>query len=132
MRQLILFLGVFVGLAASSSKQVLRCWDLDGENGGDPGLVLEQDTAINLANFEWDFDNRISSCCGVGTWILYDYGYYNGIYGHFHDASFVVTSQVSGSEFCTDLPANLTNKPSSIRYSSHSKPILRSTLPFFI
>jgi len=98
------------------APQILQCWD-EGQNGGDPGLVLKQGYILDLSSPRYSFDDKISYCCGVGTWILYEDAAYN--IGDNADAleTFVITSQVTGSQFCAEMPDTFDNRASSIRYA---------------
>ena len=119
MRQVavLIIVAAIVGVieAWDPAPQILQCWD-EGQNGGDPGLVLKQGYILDLSSPRYSFDDKISYCCGVGTWILYEDAAYN--IGDNADAleTFVITSQVTGSQFCAEMPDTFDNRASSIRY----------------
>ena len=68
---LLFLLALSVGSGAAA-EQVIRCWEGKSQTGN--GLTLHGWLEkLTL----WDFDDKISSCCAIGTWILYEDPTYN-------------------------------------------------------
>jgi len=91
---------------SKASSQVLTCYDFSS-GGGDSVRAI--DYIPNLGSY--NFDNRISSCCFTGTWILYAEQNYNG---------YSVGSAnwwAYGDNACMDTPAQFSNVASSLRYT---------------
>jgi len=89
-----------------ATTQVLTCYDFSS-GGGDSVRAI--DYIPNLGSY--NFDNRISSCCFTGTWILYAEQNYNG---------YSVGSAnwwAYGENACMDTPAQFSNVASSLRYT---------------
>ena len=100
--------GVRVGasgnFSSKASSQTLVCYDYNG-GGGDSVRAIDYIPALRSYNF----DNRISSCCFTGTWILYAEQNYNG---------YSVGSSnwwAYGENACMDTPAQFSNVASSLR-----------------
>jgi len=98
-----------VGNFTSRSKaaaQLLTCYDYNN-GGGDS--VRATDYIPALRNY--NFDNRISSCCFTGTWILYAEENYNGY------ATGASNWWAYGDNSCLDVPTQFDNVASSLRFT---------------
>ncbi|XP_059083004.1 uncharacterized protein LOC131880393 [Tigriopus californicus] len=86
-------------------NQYLDCYDYFGQSGQSIRLT---DYAPSFSQL--NFDNRISSCCFSGIWILYDRDNYNPD----------LTSAVFngwGEKYCVDMDSNFDNRASSARFA---------------
>ena len=74
--------------------------------------IVILDYAPFLSSPEYNFDNKISLCCGVGTWILYDSVTYN-IQPSPKETmeSFLLTRQVQFHLYCGKNPNVLSDRP---------------------
>ena len=91
---------------SKASAQLLTCYDYSG-GGGDS--VRATDYIPALRNY--NFDNRISSCCFTGTWILYAEENYNGY------ATGASNWWAYGDNSCLDVPSQFDNVASSLRFT---------------
>ena len=58
------------------------------------------------------WDNKISSCCGTGSWILHVDKKYNN---HYQDTAAVF--KIFGLKICVNIPEELDNQVSSLRHA---------------
>merc|ERR1719228_2296560 len=89
-----------------ASKQFADCYDYAGQRGD---RVHVTDYITSLRNY--NFDNRIESCCFTGIWMLYDKDNYN------KGSSSSADWWVYGDNYCKDVPSGFANKASSIRFT---------------
>merc|ERR550519_1526923 len=89
-----------------ASKQFADCYDYSSQRGD---RVHVTDYVTSLRNY--NFDNRIESCCFTGIWLLYDKENYNA--GSTNSADW----WAYGDNYCRDVPAGFSNKASSIRFT---------------
>lgn len=92
--------------AAKATSQVLDCYDYTSQ-GGDRVRAIDYIPALS----NYNFDNRISSCCFTGIWLLYAENDYND--RDLGGANY----WAYGNNFCTSVPAQFDNVASSLRYT---------------
>merc|ERR1719369_2662902 len=103
-----------------ASKQFADCYDYAGQRGD---RVHVTDYITSLRNY--NFDNRIESCCFTGIWLLYDRENYNvGV-------SSAADWWVFGDNYCRDVPSGFENKVSSIRFTGARDNWKRDTLNMY-
>jgi len=89
-----------------ASSQQLVCYDLN--NGGGQSYRFT-DYAPNLGSYNWD--NKITSCCFTGLWILYAEQNYN------RASTGSSNWWAYGDYSCLDTPTPFNNVASSLRYA---------------
>eukprot|EP00088_Acartia_fossae_P017540 TRINITY_DN199_c0_g1_i2.p1 TRINITY_DN199_c0_g1~~TRINITY_DN199_c0_g1_i2.p1 ORF type:complete len:245 (-),score=39.72 TRINITY_DN199_c0_g1_i2:83-817(-) len=93
-------------VTASASSQYADCYDYSNQ-GGD--RLRAVDYIPYLADY--NFDNRITSCCITGIWLLYaDQNYNQNNLG-------ASNYWVYGDNNCVNVPSAFDNKASSMRYT---------------
>jgi len=88
------------------STQSADCYDY---NNGGGARLRATDYIPALKNY--NFDNKIGSCCLTGIWILYAEEDYNGY------SAGSSNWWAYGDNFCTDVPAQFDNQASSMRFT---------------
>ena len=88
------------------NRQKLTCYERYNHQGD--SVVLSEYAPI-LDNY--NFDNRASSCCFEGIWLLYDQEYYNT------NNPNALAFQGWGENFCQDFDNGFTQVASSARYT---------------
>merc|ERR1711890_134632 len=102
------------------SSQALNCFD--GANSGG-NRVSATDYIDDLRNY--NMDNRISSCCFQGIWILYEgYGYNNNNLGGMNWWAF-------GDNYCSNVPSKFDNAASSLRFTGAPDDMRYDTLNMY-
>merc|ERR1712241_716081 len=89
-----------------ASSQTLTCYDYSG-GGGDSVRAIDYIPALR----NYNFDNRIGSCCFTGTWILYGEENYNSY------NTGAANWWAYGDNYCLDVPAAFDNQASSLRFT---------------
>merc|ERR1712066_462675 len=89
-----------------ASSQTLTCYDYSG-GGGDSVRAIDYIPALR----NYNFDNRIGSCCFTGTWILYGEENYNSY------NTGAANWWAYGDNYCLDVPAQFDNQASSLRFT---------------
>jgi hypothetical protein len=92
--------------AASATVQYLDCFDYNNQGGERFRAVDYVPTLYNN-----NFDNRISSCCFTGIWIIYADEYYNEM--NVGAANW----WAYGNNYCTNVPSGFDNVASSLRFT---------------
>jgi len=100
--------------------QFLDCYD-SYQGGGNRFHVT--DYIPSLRNYNWD--NRISSCCFTGIWILYSEESYNGY--NTNGASW----WAYGVNSCMDVPTQFNNDASSLRFTGAPDDYMYDTLNLY-
>ena len=106
---------------SSAGDQYLDCYEYTN-NGGERLRAI--DYIDNLAGY--NFNNRISSCCFTGIWLLYaDTNYNAGNTGASNWWQF-------GDNYCTDVPSGFENQASSLRYTGAPDAWTADTLNLYL
>lgn len=92
--------------SSKAASQVLTCYDYNG-GGGDSVRAIDYIPQLRTYNM----DNRISSCCFTGMWLLYAEENYNGY------ATGASNYWAYGDNYCEDVPAPFDNQASSLRFT---------------
>ena len=92
--------------SVQENRQKLTCYERYNHQGD--SVVLNEYAPI-LDNY--NFDNRVSSCCFEGIWLLYDQEYYNT------NNPNALAFQGWGENFCQDFDNGFTQVASSARYT---------------
>ena len=92
--------------SSRASSQTLTCYDYQG-GSGDSVRAIDYIPALR----NYNFDNRIGSCCFTGTWFLYAEESYNG----YNTGS--ANWWAYGDNYCLDVPAAFDNQASSLRFT---------------
>ena len=86
--------------------QNVDCYDYTNSEGG---RLHATDYMSRLRDY--NFDNKIESCCFTGIWILYDNENYNS--GNINAADW----WAYGDNYCSNVPSGFSNKASSLRFT---------------
>jgi len=89
-----------------ATSQFLDCYDYTNMGGS---YLRANDYIPNLANY--NFDNKIESCCFTGIWILFAEQSYNGM------STGSANWWAYGSNYCTDVPSQFFNQATSLRFT---------------
>merc|ERR1712107_428008 len=89
-----------------AAAQGLVCYDYKS-GGGDSVRAIDYIPALR----NYNFDNRVSSCCFTGTWILYAEENYNGY------STGAANWWAFGDNYCIDVPSQFDNVASSLRFT---------------
>jgi hypothetical protein len=93
-------------LKRTSTSQSLNCFDYPNQGGQ---RMTANDYVSDLKAY--NMDNRISSCCFTGIWLLYaDANYNNQNHG-------AANWWAYGDNYCTNVPAQFDNQASSLRFT---------------
>merc|ERR1712098_672197 len=103
-----------------ASSQQLVCYDLN--NGGGQSYRFT-DYAPNLGSYNWD--NKITSCCFTGLWILYAEQNYN------RASTGSSNWWAYGDYSCLDTPTPFDNVASSLRYAGKLSDWKSNTLTLY-
>ena len=103
-----------------AAAQVLVCYDYNG-GGGDSVRAIDYIPQLRTYNF----DNRISSCCFTGTWILYAEENYN------KQSTGASNWWAFGDNYCIDVPSQFDNVASSLRFTGAPDDWKYSTLNMY-
>ena len=96
----------YFGFTIGAIQQKIECFDrLNGE--GVPATYT--DAIKNLGDYS--FNEKITSCCATGSWILYADSYYNN-----RDAS-APSYWIYGENNCKNVPDWFDNQASSLRFA---------------
>merc|ERR1719315_106941 len=107
-------------LKTTSASQSLTCFDYANQ-GGD-----QLDATNYIAGlFEYNMDNRISSCCFTGIWLLYADTNYNKRNPGAADW------WAYGDNYCSNLPAQFDNQASSLRFTGAPDDMRYDTLNLY-
>merc|ERR1719397_1433759 len=102
------------------ASQALNCFD--GANSGG-NRVSATDYIDDLRNY--NMDNRISSCCFQGIWILYQDSNYNG--NNLGAANW----WAFGDNYCSNVPSKFDNAASSLRFTGAPDDMRYDTLNMY-
>eukprot|EP00091_Calanus_sinicus_P011818 TRINITY_DN2667_c0_g1_i11.p1 TRINITY_DN2667_c0_g1~~TRINITY_DN2667_c0_g1_i11.p1 ORF type:complete len:171 (-),score=33.37 TRINITY_DN2667_c0_g1_i11:171-683(-) len=105
----IIFLGFAFGEAGPGTRAIqqrIECFD---QPGGEGLSEVFTDSITDLSKYS--FDEKISSCCATGTWILYADADFNT-----EDAG-AASYWIYGDGTCLDVPDLFNNQASSLRYA---------------
>ena len=91
---------------SAATAQSLDCYDYVSY-GGDRVSAIDYIPALAGYNF----DNRISSCCFTGVWILYTNEDYNEM------SPGAANWWAYGNNYCTNVPTQFDNQASSLRFT---------------
>merc|ERR1711935_322284 len=92
--------------SSRATSQFVDCYEYSNLSGD---RVRAIDYVPDLRNY--NFDNRISSCCFTGIWLLY------GEYTYNKYSTGSANWWAHGDNYCTDVPAQFMNAASSLRYT---------------
>jgi len=101
----------------SGNTQFLDCYDQSGYR------FHATDYAPSLRAYNWD--NRITSCCFTGIWMLYDEEDYNEY------STNAATWWAHGINNCIDVPQQFRNAASSLRFTGAPDDFLYDTLNLY-
>jgi len=104
----------------TSASQRLTCYDYANQGGNS---VVASDYIPNLQNY--NMDNRISSCCFSGIWLIYADPNYNG--NNIGAANW----WAYGDNYCTNVPAQFDNVASSLRFTGAPDDLRYDTLNLY-
>jgi len=103
------------------ADQFLDCYDYQNQ-GGNKLRAIDYIPALS----GYRFDNRISSCCITGVWLLYaDQNYNSGNTG-------AANWWVYGDNYCVNVPSGFDNKASSLRYTGAPDSWTSDTLNLYL
>jgi len=91
---------------SSAIVQSMDCYDYNNQGGDRLHLT---DYAPSLRNY--NFDNRIESCCFTGIWLLYDLDNYG------KGTTNSMDWWAYGNNYCTNVPSAFINRASSARFT---------------
>jgi hypothetical protein len=93
-------------VAAKATAQYLDCFDYNNQGG-------ERFRAVDYVPtlYTYNFDNRISSCCFTGIWLIYADDYYN------ENNVGAANWWAYGNNMCTNVPTGFDNAASSLRFT---------------
>ena len=89
----------------SGASQRLTCYDYANQGGS---TVVATDYIPNLRTYN-NMDDRISSCCFTGIWLIYADSDYNG------NNAGAANWWAYGDNYCTNVPPQFDNAASSLR-----------------
>merc|ERR1719481_1544312 len=95
-----------LGRRLSATSQFLDCYDYTNLGGN---YLRMTDYVPALGNY--NFDNRIESCCFTGIWILFAEQNYNSY------STGASNWWAYGDNYCSDVPVQFANMASSIRFT---------------
>merc|ERR1712200_325042 len=106
---------------SSAGDQYLDCYEYTN-NGGERLRAI--DYIDNLVGY--NFNNRISSCCFTGIWLLYADTNYNAM------GTGAANWWQFGDNYCTDVPSGFENQASSLRYTGAPDAWTADTLNLYL
>jgi len=103
------------------ADQFLDCYDYQNQ-GGNKLRAIDYIPALS----GYSFDNRISSCCITGVWMLYADEDYNSA------NTGAANWWVYGDNYCVNVPSGFDNRASSLRYTGAPDSWTSDTLNFYL
>lgn len=96
--------------------QQLTCYDFPNRSGDS---LVANNYISSLA--EYNFDNRVESCCASGIWLLYSGNGFS-----------LRTWWIYGVNYCTNLPRQFFNSVSSLRFTGAPDDMHFDTINFYV
>ena len=107
--QLVLLLAPVLSQPLNSTRAIQQQLECFTQGGGGGLSEVFIDAISDLEKYSWD--DKISSCCATGSWLLYTDKEYN------NEREGVAMYWIYGENTCLDMPDRFNNQASSLRYA---------------
>merc|ERR1712038_1097643 len=102
MNRLITFLLVLGLCGQALAVQTLQCWDGKGQTGKGPYTLQGAEADLSDTYGQGDWGDKISSCCVVGSYVLYENPAFNIADNSDQLGYWIISSPTSTERVCKD------------------------------